>query len=92
MSTLPLRGRACACGTCHQRFNSVSAFDLHRVGSFGVDRRCLRPPEMLAIGMSQNARGLWIERRREEWQQKRRPLAQETTSHTALGMDTATFV
>jgi hypothetical protein len=79
-----LGGRRCECGMCHQRFNSVSAFDLHRVGTHGVDRHCRRPSEMLAIGMKLNELGFWIERRRGERHQNRRPRAQETRSPRAL--------
>lgn len=75
-----LTGNRCECGACHQRFNSVSAFDLHRIGIAGVDRHCREPGEMLAIGMSRNDLGFWIERRRGERHQKRRPRAQETRS------------
>ncbi len=79
-----LTGSRCECGACHQRFNSVSAFDLHRTGSFGADRHCREPGEMLALGMSQTALGFWVERRRGEGHQKRRPPAQETRSHLTL--------
>lgn len=84
MSGQGLTGNRCECGACHQRFNSVSAFDLHRAGVRGVDRHCREPSEMLAIGMSQNALGFWIERRRGEVHQKRRPRAQEPRSQLTL--------
>lgn len=84
MSTPQLSGRRCECGACHQRFNSVSAFDLHRTGTYGNDRHCREPGEMLAIGMSQNALGFWIERTRDERYRKRRPRAQETRSPAAV--------
>jgi hypothetical protein len=80
MSRPPLTGNRCECGACHQRFNSVSAFDLHRTGIAGVDRHCREPSEMVAIGMRVNDHGFWIERRRGERHQKRRPLAQEARS------------
>lgn len=76
----PLTGSRCECGGCHQRFNSVSAFDLHRAGTHGVDRRCRAPAELLALGMSVNESGFWIERRRGEMRQKRGPRAPETRS------------
>jgi len=78
-----LTGNRCECGACHQRFNSVSAFDLHRVGMYGIDRHCREPSEMLAIGMSLNDGGFWIERRRGERHRKRRPHTQETRSLSA---------
>lgn len=78
-----LTGSRCECGACHQRFNSVSAFDLHRAGAYGVDRHCREPGEMIALGMSLNAQGFWIERKRREPRkrdQERRPRVQETRS------------
>jgi hypothetical protein len=46
---------------CGERFNSVYAFDLHRVGSFApMARRCLTADEMLAAGYSRNIAGFWI--------------------------------
>lgn len=80
-----LTGDRCECGACHQRFNSTSAFDLHRAGKAGVDRYCREPGEMLAIGMKINAHGFWIERRRGDRYQKRRPRVQETRSQQTPG-------
>lgn len=83
-NTMPLRGNHCECCACHQRFNSVTAFDLHRAGVHGVDRHCREPGEMLAIGMRLNLQGFWIERRRGEsrrtTREKSGPRAQETRS------------
>lgn len=79
-----LTGDRCECGACHQRFNSTSAFDLHRAGKASVDRYCRGPGRMLAIGMTINAHGFWIERRRGDSYQKRRPRAQETRAHQNL--------
>jgi len=73
-----LTGTRCECGACHQRFNSTSAFDLHRAGTYGIHRHCREPSEMLALGMSINEHGFWIERRRGEARQKRGPRAQGT--------------
>jgi hypothetical protein len=84
MSAGQLTGSRCECGSCHQRFNSLSAFDLHRSGLHGLDRHCREPSEMRAIGMSLNELGFWIERRRGEGPQKRRPRAQETRSQLTL--------
>src|SRR5579885_1429320 len=48
------------CGGCHEVFNSVAAFDLHRVGDFDKrTRRCLTPQEMSAKGMTRNDKGWW---------------------------------
>lgn len=57
---MTLTGDRCRCPTCREYFNSTTAFDKHRIGSFSVDRRCLNPTEMQAKGMSQNAGGFWI--------------------------------
>lgn len=60
-----LAGSRCRCATCGQRFNSVSTFDRHRVGSFegrGVYRRCLSTEELMSRGWQMNTRGFWIER------------------------------
>ena len=43
------------CQGCKAYFNSATAFDKHRFGQHGVDRRCLTEPEMLAKGMAKNA-------------------------------------
>jgi hypothetical protein len=60
-----LRGQQTACRTCGHLFNSTLAFDKHRVGpqvpiTQPMQRRCLTPDEMIAKGMSVNARGFWI--------------------------------
>jgi len=59
------------CRPCGEQFSGTSAFDRHRVGTHeytfqqgidhGVDdgRRCLAPSEMIAKGMSLNAKGCW---------------------------------
>lgn len=57
---MPLRGDRNQCPTCSEYFNSSSAFDRHRTGRFGVDRRCRTVGEMAALGMSANAGGFWI--------------------------------
>jgi hypothetical protein len=51
------RNQCCACG---QLFNSTFAFDKHRTGEFGKDRRCLTTDEMKAKGMAVNAAGFWV--------------------------------
>lgn len=60
---MKLTGAKCQCSACGEFFNSVSMFDLHRVGSyatFAKDRRCLTADEMLAKGYLKNAAGFWI--------------------------------
>lgn len=48
------------CAGCGEFFNSTAAFDKHRVGTFGVDRRCAAVDQMEAKGMVKNAAGYWI--------------------------------
>jgi|TARA_R110000868_G_scaffold134120_1_gene345999 hypothetical protein len=47
------------CGGCHQYFNSNSAFEQHRTGEFGVDRRCKTIEEIEEDGMRLNTDGFW---------------------------------
>jgi len=54
-----LTGNRNQCGGCKQYFNSNAAFDKHRTGVFGVDRRCLNDDEMLAKKMEKNVAGFW---------------------------------
>lgn len=55
-----LTGQRNQCRGCNQYFNSNLAFDKHRTGHFGHNRRCLTPDEMIAKGMSLNKRGFWV--------------------------------
>lgn len=49
------------CAGCGELFNSISSFDLHRVGDHGTpQRRCLSPEEMDGLGMSKNRAGFWV--------------------------------
>ena len=48
------------CGACKEYFNSNSAFEKHRHGQYGVDRRCMTPDEMTGKLMEKNAGGYWI--------------------------------
>ena len=48
------------CQGCKQYFNSNKAFDKHRTGEYGVNRRCRTPEEMMAKGMLINHAGFWI--------------------------------
>lgn len=56
----PLRGDRNQCAGCGLLFNSTRAFDRHRTGRFGVDRRCRSTPEMRAIGMQVRDDGFWV--------------------------------
>lgn len=54
----------CACSACGSVFCSVTAFDLHRVGTYAQGRekhtrRCLSVDEMLKRGMAHTASGAW---------------------------------
>jgi hypothetical protein len=40
-------------------FNSTRAFDKHRTGQHGVNRRCMSKDEMLAKGMVRGADDFW---------------------------------
>jgi hypothetical protein len=55
-----LTGSRNQCQSCKQYFNSVTAFDKHRIGEHGVNRRCRTPEEMTALGMLVNHAGFWI--------------------------------
>ena len=48
------------CMSCKEYFNSNSAFEKHRRGQYGVDRRCMTPDEMASKLMEKNAGGYWI--------------------------------
>ncbi len=55
--------RRCLCAQCGQLFNSVSVFDLHRIGPYGANRHCLTVREMQAKGWGRSTAGVWIQRR-----------------------------
>lgn len=55
-----LTGQRNQCPGCDRYFNSNTAFEMHRTGKHGVDRRCMSPDEMVAKGMSVNKDGFWI--------------------------------
>lgn len=55
-----LTGSRNQCGACRQYFNSNTAFEKHRTGKYGVDRRCLNDEEMLAKKMFKNSAGYWV--------------------------------
>ena len=55
-----LTGDRNQCQACKTYFNSTKAFDKHRHGDFGVDRRCRTEAEMLARGMAKNTSGFWV--------------------------------
>ena len=47
------------CMSCHQSFASQTGFDRHRIGRYGIDRRCATTDEMTAKGWSTDTRGDW---------------------------------
>ena len=57
---MKLTGDRNQCRMCGEAFNSTSAFDKHRVGEFGVDRRCRTAVEMREIGMVLRDNGFWV--------------------------------
>lgn len=62
-----LTGSRNQCQGCKQYFNSNTAFDKHRTGEHGVDRRCRTPQEMTALGMLVNHAGFWITEKRDDY-------------------------
>ena len=68
------------CMECHDTFTGSGSGDKHRTGTHGVlsgpdRRRCRTIPEMLAIGMAQNAFGHWMSSARKEGEES--PESQE---------------
>ena len=57
---MKLGGSRNQCQGCKQYFNSNKGFDRHRIGAYGVNRRCRTTEEMLKKGWSINADGFWI--------------------------------
>jgi hypothetical protein len=45
-AALPQNGDVCQCMACGKVFNSTSAFDRHRTGEHGANRRCMTADEM----------------------------------------------
>jgi hypothetical protein len=58
-----IRGDRCQCASCNESFNSTYAFDHHREGQYGLDRRCLVSAEMIAKGMAKSAASFWVARK-----------------------------
>jgi hypothetical protein len=61
--TRKLTATRCQCSGCGEYFNSLRAFDRHRIGGFansGLQRRCLTSLEMRLRGYSVNSDGFWI--------------------------------
>lgn len=62
-----LRGDRNKCPTCGEYFNSTHAFEKHRTGEFGKDRRCRTRDEMFSKGMHLGADGFWRGSKRDEF-------------------------
>jgi hypothetical protein len=67
---MKLRGQKNQCQGCKQYFNSNTAFEMHRTGRHGIDRRCMTTDEMTAKGMSLNAQSFWITERNERFEKE----------------------
>ena len=48
------------CPTCGEVFESIYAFDKHRIGEFGKNRRCRTIVEMIDKGMIKNRFDRWV--------------------------------
>lgn len=59
MNQKRLSGNRNQCRGCNEYFNSNGAFDKHRVGRHGIDRRCMTPQEMLDAGFVIREDGFW---------------------------------
>lgn len=57
---MKLQGQRNQCQGCKRYFNSNTAFEKHRTGKHGKDRRCMTEEEITAKGMSLNAQSFWI--------------------------------
>lgn len=66
-----LTGNRCQCAGCGLLFSSTREFDRHRIGAYSErkggchGRRCLSVQEMVAKAWRCNARGFWMQPRRE---------------------------
>jgi hypothetical protein len=68
-----LTGSRCRCTRCLEAFNSIAAFDEHRVGQYPNERRCLDAATMGAKGMVRNKLGFWITKVRSKHRVKAAP-------------------
>jgi hypothetical protein len=70
---LPPDTGICLCRGCGRRFQSLRAFDIHRVGPL-LDRACLPTPRMAEKRLEQDSRGVWRLPKREFSTERRREL------------------
>lgn len=68
--------RSCLCRACGAAFQSVRAFEAHRVGPWD-ERRCLTTPRMAERGLQLDPRGFW------RWPQRAYARAGGTTRRAA---------
>ena len=85
-----LAGSRNQCGGCREYFNSNTAFEKHRTGEFGVNRRCLTPDEMIAKKMSKNAAGFWVSEAMTPALLEKRNAIREQAKTISEGVPTAT--
>lgn len=52
------------CSGCHETFNRDSVASKHRVGAFGIDRRCVDPA---TVGLVRGDDGIWRGEPSEYW-------------------------
>ncbi|WP_438817549.1 FDXHR family putative zinc-binding protein [Streptomyces finlayi] len=45
------------CSACCETFGGTGAADIHRAGTYGVDRKCLDPAN---VALRLDARGIWV--------------------------------
>lgn len=57
---MQLRGDRNQCQGCKEFFNSTFAFDKHRTGEHGKNRRCLTVEEMQSREMVKNSDLFWV--------------------------------
>lgn len=76
----PLNGDRNQCTGCNRYFNSTGAFEKHRTGKYGVDRRCLNEEEMIAKGMSINRDGFWIGSKMQGWKEHEKDTGQSSAA------------
>ena len=82
-----LKGNRNQCGGCDEYFNSIGAFEKHRTGKHGVDRRCRTHEEMTAIGMSLNRDGFWIGEKMPEAVSQRKSQTTKEMGNVELSLD-----
>lgn len=75
-----LRGDRNQCPGCNRYFNSTGAFQKHRTGEYGKDRRCMTEEEMIAKGMSINSDGFWIGSKMQGWKEHEKTTGQDSAA------------